>query len=257
MLFKIVILTSFIFSVLYPLCFWISYKDPLKNKFHRFHIGLPNFIAGITVIVLLFSPIPVHLKILVVIWKVSLLSISSYSWQKIYPNPYLITIPSVIGGYVFLKLQEFFIGQGFNYAFVAILAGLILASALFAMNLGHWYLNVHGLPLSHLRRATYVFWALLAFRALYDLIILVTGKVFYLGEYLSLFSFCAKLDGIFLLIALFFGTLFPLISLFFAKGTLDLKNTQATTGILYVVLCSVVLGDIAYKYYLIKFGIAL
>ena len=56
---------------------------------------------------------------------------------------------------------------------------------------------------------------------------------------------------------IFFGALFPLFSLYFVLGTLKLKNTQAATGILYVTLCSVLLGDLTYKYYLIKFGIPL
>ncbi len=74
---------------------------------------------------------------------------------------------------------------------------------------------------------------------------------------ISLLTFITKLDGFFVCVAIFFGSLFPFIGLFFVKGTIDLKNAQATTGILYVILCSVLLGDIAYKYYWIKFGIFL
>ena len=125
------------------------------------------------------------------------------------------------------------------------------------MNLGHWYLNVHGLPIAHLNRAVSVLGGCLFIRALADVYFIFAQKLLYDGELISIFQFMLQFDGFFLWIALFFGTLFPLISLYFAKGALDVKNTQATTGILYAILCSVLIGDLTYKYYLIKFGVAL
>ena len=79
----------------------------------------------------------------------------------------------------------------------------------------------------------------------------------YGGEQTRCLDFMNSMDGFMLWMALFFGVLFPLAGLYFAFGTLKLKNTQATTGILYVLLSAVLLGDLAYKYYLIKFGIAM
>ena len=55
MLTKIPLLTLLIFSVTYPLCFWLSARDPLKNKFHHFHIGLPNVTAGLCVVGMVLS----------------------------------------------------------------------------------------------------------------------------------------------------------------------------------------------------------
>ncbi len=257
MLFKISILTSLIFSVIYPLCFWISYKDPLKNNFHKFHIGLPNIVGGITLVFLLLLDIPSPIKILAVLWKLSFLSVSSYSWKKEYPKPLLMTVPCALGIITFAKVQEALIGPGLTLTIISILAGLIFCSSLFAMNLGHWYLNVHGLPMSHLARATYTFWLLVLLRFIWDAYVLLTGHILYSGDSLYIWQFMMKTDGFFLLIAIFFGTMFPLVSLYFATETLKLKNTQATTGILYVILCGVILGDLTYKYYLIKFGIAL
>lgn len=257
MIAKITILTSFIFAVIYPLCFWISFKDPLKNNFHKFHIGLPNFVGGVTLVFILLTDIPWPLKFTVVFWKAVSLSVSRYFWKKEYPQAHVMTIPVLIGLYAFVHLQAHWMQGGIPAAWTGLLGGLILCAAVFAMNLGHWYLNVHGLPIGHLRRAVYVLWFFLAFRILWDLSFLMMDKVLYQGNVIPLVAFIQELDGFLLAAALFFGTLFPFSALFLVQETLKLKNTQATTGILYVILCSILLGDLTYKYYALKFGIFL
>ncbi len=258
MIIPLTILTSFIFSVIYPLCFWISYKDPLKNNFHKFHIGLPNVIGGVTVVSLLFMDIPLATKLVVLLWKGVFIAVSRISWKKQSPDVLGMSVPSLLGVYAFYHVMVDLSGTGGVVPLIVwLLGGFILCSALFAMNLGHWYLNVHGLPIAHLKRAIDVFGYFLIMRLVWDAWFLVTGKVFYAGDWVPLVRFIAKLDGFFLLIALFFGLLFPLISLHFARGTLALKNTQATTGILYVILCAILIGDLTYKYYFLKFGICL
>lgn len=258
MIIPLTVLTSLSFSVLYPLCFWISWKEPLKNKFHKFHLGLANVVGGVTLVFLLLMNIPLAAKMAVVLWKAALLAASRYSWKKEYPDARLMSIPSLIGLYAFWRVQSALLGSvSLPHWALWVLGGIIFCAALFAMNLGHWYLNVHGLPLMHLKRAVNFFGFFLVLRLLWDAWFLITGKVFYGGDWISLARFMAKFDGFFLWIAVFFGLLFPLVSLYFAHGTLKLKNTQATTGILYVILCAVLIGDLTYKYYFIKFGIYL
>ena len=257
MLSKTLLLSSFIFSVIYPLCFWISFKDPLKNNFHKFHIGLSNVVAGLVIISLFFMNLPLKILLVCIFWKATLLSVSSYSWKKSYPNPKLLTIPFITGIFAYSQLHSFLLSPNLSGIFSWVLGGFIFCSSLFAMNLGHWYLNVHGLPMAHLKRASYILGIFLLARLIADAGLIVTSHVFSDGEFVSLINFIKKLDGFFLLIALFFGTLFPLIALYFVKGTLDVKNTQSATGILYVILASILIGDMTYKYYLIKFGIAL
>jgi len=257
MLTQITLLTSLLFASIYPLCFWISYDDPLRNKFHKFHLGLPNVIGGVLLVFILLMDFPWRIKIAIIIWKLTFFTISRLFWKKEYPNPAIVSIPCFIGIYTFIQMQTYFLGGGIEKILIGLLAGFIFSSALFAMNLGHWYLNVHGLPIHHLKRAVFVFWIFLLLRIIWDGVILISGEILYRGEMISLFHFMTKLDGFLIGVALFFGTLFPFIGLFFVRGTLALKNPQATTGILYVILCSLLLGDIAYKYYWIKFGIFL
>ena len=257
MLTRIFILTAMMFSLMYPLCFWISLKDPLKNNFHRFHIGLPSIIGGITCVFILLWDFPREIKINALIWQIFSLSFSGYSWKKEYPNALLMTAPSIVGLFVFYQLQSYLLNNSLIFLIVSILAGGIFCSCLFAMNLGHWYLNVHGLPLSHLIRASYVFWFLLAWRGIWDIFALATAKVLYRGNLISLYNFTFQYDGFLLWVAFLFGLIFPFLSMFFVKGTLAVKNTQSTTGILYVILGSILIGDMTYKYYSIKYGIYL
>ena len=257
MLTTITLLTALAFATLYPLCFLISAKDPLKNNFHKFHLGLPNTIGGVVLVFIWLMDLPLSLKIIVTIWKAFFLFVSRYSWKKEYPNPKLVLLSCLIGIYAFVRMQAHLIEPGWSIAFIGVLSGLIFCSALFAMNLGHWYLNVHGLPMSHLMRTVNIFWVLLGIRAVWDVYLLVFGRVLYAGDTISITQFMTNLDGFLLVIGLFFGTVFPLVALYFAREVLKLKNTQAATGILYVILCAIIIGDLSYKYYLIKFGVFL
>ena len=267
MLIIIPLLTTLIFASIYPLCFWISAHEPLRNDFHKFHIGLPNFLGGVAVVGLLFMHVPLFIKIAAVLWKALFISCSYYYWKKGAVNPRVITIPCIVGlGVFFLVLSELVMIplalQQINFSIgvlmaSSVLAGVVLCLAFYTMNLGHWYLNVHGLPMSHLKRAVYVFWFFLILRAFWDAGALLITRVFVRGEWIPLWQFVRHMDGFFLTIAFFFGTIFPIISLWFVKGTLDVKSTQSATGILYVVVSSVLIGDITYKYYLIRYGFGL
>jgi len=257
MLFTTTLLSSFIFSVIYPLCFWISFRDPLKNNFHRFHLALPCIVGGIITIFIAKMEISGCLKRDVILWMTLLGACSFISWNKPYPKATLLTIPALYGLYIFAQLQNYFLRPDYALFFINVLSGIIFCSSLFAMNLGHWYLNVHGLPINHLMRSICVFWFFLFVRAVWDIFCIFSQKILYDGSMIPIPQFIMTIDGFLLLIALFFGTIFPVFSVYFAYQTLKLKNTQSTTGILYVILCSVLIGDIAYKYYAIKFGIIL
>jgi hypothetical protein len=200
---------------------------------------------------------PLPLKITITIWKIILFSVSKYSWRKEYPDPKLMLVPCLLGTYTFIRFQAFLIEPGWPIAFIGVLSGLIFCCILFAMNLGHWYLNVHGLPMAPLIRTVNILWILLTIRTVWDIYFMSAGRVSYAGDLITIAVFISKMDGFLLIIGLFFGTLFPLISLYFTREVLRLKNTQSATGILYVILCSIILGDMAYKYYLIKFGVFL
>ncbi len=255
MLIKIPLLTFFIFGVTYPLCFWLTARDPIKHNFHRFHLGCPVLIAGLAIVGLWVLPIANSLKNTTGLWLFSALLMTAFFWNKEKVNLWLITALCLWGIKLFADVYGKLIALDLGQICISIWAGMVVSAIFYAMNLGHFYLNVHGLKIVHLKNAVLAFGFLMVVRLLWNVFYIATGKMMYGGEPRLIFSFMNSIDGFMLWVALFFGTVFPLGSLYFAFGTLKLKNTQATTGILYVLLSAVLLGDLAYKYYLLKFGI--
>ena len=257
MLYTITILTALLVAAIYPLCFWISANDPLKNGFHKFHIGLPLVLAGTLCTYLLLHDFPFSVRATAAGWLLVFSMLSLFYWNKPFCDHRIMTLPVLLGVVCYIFLQNHLIGYSAPKVFVGLLSGLIFCATLFAMNLGHWYLNVHGLPVAHLIRMTKILASLFAVRLCWDAFALLSMSTFHQGVALRLFEYLLTLDGFLMSVGIFFGTLFPFVSLYFVLGVLKLKNTQAATGILYVTLVSVLLGDMAYKYYLIKFGIVL
>ncbi len=257
MLSIIPLLTFLIFSVTYPLCFWLSARDPIKKDFHHFHIGLPNVTAGLSVLGMVWLKVPEDILLKACLWLALFFLATFEYWKKQTVNPLIITAVSLVGLKVYIKTHGLFLGYDSPAIIVSVLAGLIVSAAFYAMNLGHWYLNVHGLALNHLKRATAALGVLLGLRLLWDVVVLMNANVMYRGELMGLAGFVTRLDGFFLLIAFFFGTLFPLVSIYFVWGTLKVKSTQSATGILYVLLSAILIGDIAYKYYLLYYKLPL
>ena len=101
------------------------------------------------------------------------------------------------------------------------------------------------------------FGVVLGARILLDAWLLLTDRIPYFGIEIPLYSFMMTLEGFLLIVALLFGTICPLFTLFFVRGTLSLKATQSVTGILYGTLCSVLIGDLSYKYYALTFNCVL
>ena len=255
MLVQIPLLSFLLFGVCYPLFFWLTAKDPIKHNFHRFHLGCPVVIAGMAIAGLWFLPVEQSLKNAALLWLAGALAITALFWNKETVRPLATTLISLWGLKLFAAIYGLYAKPDILPIAVCMLSGLILAGAFYAMNLGHFYLNVHGLNIQHLKNAVLVLAALLSMRLAWNIFYLATGQVMHRGEAIPAWTFINSLDGFLLWVAIFFGTVFPLGGLYFAFGTLKLKNTQATTGILYALLSAILLGDLAYKYYLLKFSV--
>jgi len=257
MLFKLSILSFFVFSALYPLCIWLNGRDKLKSNFHHFHLGLPAVTGGILVGMLFFSNIPETIQYWIVGWELLLLCITAFYWKKESANPVVLTVVSILGILLFVCVQSFLINDSVYLIIASLIAGCILTTSMYAMNLGHYYLNVHGLNMKYIRNATAAFWAFVLLRFIWDIRMILTETIMYNGEDVPLTYFMIKTDGFILMLAIFFGTLFPLIANYFVMETIKLKNTQSATGILYVILSAILIGDLSYKYYFLKYGIYL
>jgi len=128
MIATITILTCLLFSVIYPLTFWISYDKPLKDGYHKFHIGLPCLTGGILTFFSWSMNVPNGLKVALFVWFCSLFIITFKSWKKDTPNLIAITVTSIFGlivyGWFHFNLVSFAIDDvlcwilsGFHFVF--------------------------------------------------------------------------------------------------------------------------------------------
>jgi len=215
-------------------------------------MGLPIVVGSLSVMLILTQNMADVIKIFCVAWMIFFLLVGWFYHNKESVNLFIISLVCCTGIILFVVVQGLLINEGSGIAFAGILGGLILSAALYTMNLGHFYLNVHGLPFDHLKKGVYVFAGLLFIRLIWDFVQFSIVETIYAGRMVSLLKYSLTLDGIFLLLAIFFGVIFPLIGIYFVLETLKVKSTQSATGILYVLLSSVIIGDLSYKYYLIK-----
>lgn len=136
------------------------------------------------------------------------------------------------------------------------LAGGLLLGALFfgavvwAMNLGHWYLVSSSLPFGLLVRATEVFAALAVFRAAYAVValgVVARGSTGEAGEALAILLDPMR-DGFFFWSRVLWGLVAPLVLAPFVVKTARMKSNQAATGLLYVGLVFVLVGELLASY---------
>ena len=115
-------------------------------------------------------------------------------------------------------------------------SGLLLGTVIAAMFLGHWYLNSPTMELSPLRRLLLAIAAALVLRAAVSGVGLACEAIYatYFATHAILFVLLRWSFGIFGVAALTWMT----------WRTLDIPNTQSATGILYVAVIGVFVGEL-------------
>lgn len=110
----------------------------------------------------------------------------------------------------------------------------LLGTTMAAMLLGHWYLNTPGMRLEPLRRLLVG----MAIAAVAHAVVCGWG----LGLELGVRELSTQ-DGLFLVLRWTFGILGVMILTYLAWETLNVPNTQSATGILYVAVMGVFVGE--------------
>lgn len=132
----------------------------------------------------------------------------------------------------------------------ALLGGLFLASVLLVMNLGHWYLVSRSLPFQLLARGAALFAGLAIARAvLLGAAIAANPQPAGLEALLSL-----DRDALFFLFRIVWGIVGPLALSWFIWRTAEMKSNQAATGLLYVALVFVLIGELLASYLTVATG---
>ncbi len=137
-------------------------------------------------------------------------------------------------------------------------SAVLVGASLVAMVLGHWYLVVRGLSFGPLSRLTAVLTVALAVRLAvtasavwsqagrWDQILSEAGFVsFFLGE------------GVFVAARVLFGFLAPLVMVKLVWDCLKAESNQSATGILYVMVAFILIGELLAKHCLLTPGLCL
>ncbi|MBI1862060.1 MAG: hypothetical protein HYR96_14190 [Deltaproteobacteria bacterium] len=129
-------------------------------------------------------------------------------------------------------------------------SSLMLGAAMGAMCLGHWYLNQPKLSITELRKACLFLFVALGIRFLFSTCFLVASVS---GHNLNWLM--ASTVGLFLLMRYVWGLIAPLVLSFFLWETVKLSSTQSATGLLYVMVVMVLIGEIVSLYLLSYHGV--
>ena len=116
----------------------------------------------------------------------------------------------------------------------AVTSGVLLGCTMAAMLLGHWYLNAPGMELTPLRKM------------LVAMAVAVIAQAVVCGVGLNLEHALRPLstqDLLFLTLRWSFGLVGVLVLIWLAWQTLAIPNTQSATGILYVAVMGVFVGE--------------
>ncbi len=149
-------------------------------------------------------------------------------------------------------------GLGPLWLFGGLLLGALLFGAVvWAMNLGHWYLVSSSIPFILLVRATEAFAVLAVLRTAYAAVALgalasvSTGEA---GEALASLLDPMR-DGFFFWSRVLWGLAAPLLLAPFVVKTARMKSNQAATGLLYVGLVFVLVGELLASYLTLRSGL--
>jgi len=126
----------------------------------------------------------------------------------------------------------------------SLLGAMLFGIVLLTMNLGHWYLVSRSLPTRLLFGAASAFAALAAARALY--LALVAAVVPNPDGWEALTSL--DRDLLFFLFRILWGIVGPVALSYFVFQTSKMRSNQAATGLLYVALIFVLIGELLASY---------
>lgn len=135
-------------------------------------------------------------------------------------------------------------------------SALVLGSILVTMNLGHWYLVIQGLPFELLGMSNRTFVRALILR----IGCILGGTLLALDAWKSLFAPSAEplwYTALFLTVRLTFGIAAPLLLAWTVHECVKIKSNQAATGILYVMLVFVLIGELSGIYFIVERGVPL
>jgi hypothetical protein len=132
----------------------------------------------------------------------------------------------------------------------------LLGTTCTAMVLGHWYLVIPSMEVSHLQRMVGIHIGTLVARVVVVALVLALAMDDPLATGRSLRGYVTSIDGIFFWQRVLFGLAGPALLGYLTWETAKIRSTQSATGILYVDFFTVVVGEVLANYVLLSTGLA-
>ena len=247
------------FAGMFPLFMYLVPAKVIGAGFFRFNMGLVTILLFVATFLALLQGVAEPLKFLLLGMGVASLVLLRLSWDqpqfgRALLHPLLIFWGFLLG---WLVLS----GQGPDVDWrhwVALgLGGAALAAALFAMVLGHQYLNVAGLPIRHLQRGTLLVFWVLSVRLAWLALVLGTSSVVLSHRVQPAYLLLGGMHGVLLWIGLLMGVAAPMAITWMALKAALIQSTQSATGLLYIVLIQVLMGTLIFDGYLLELNLPL
>lgn len=167
------------------------------------------------------------------------LTIIAYATLR-YPKRLIFRIPAALLGLAYIAVAinawHAATGAGWIWSAAGALSSIaLLGSVNLAMLLGHWYLVVRGMSIDPLKRLTHATLASAIVRS-----IVVAAALLVPGVWANI----AIRQGIFFWMRVGWGLVGPLALYPMVWGTVKIRSTMAATGILYVDVVAVVIGEV-------------
>ena len=161
-------------------------------------------------------------------------------------------------GLVTLIAQAVVVSGGWSLATQALTIASFLSSAAFlggtctAMILGHWYLVIPSMQVSHLQSIVKLHIVSMVIRiAVVAAAVAVAILTWQPGMGPSFSRYITSVGGIFFWQRVLFGLCGPALLSYLTWETAKIRSTQSATGILYVDFFTVVVGEVLAKYLLL------
>jgi protein NrfD len=168
-------------------------------------------------------------------------------------RPLIVTV-ACAGGVLVLVLQAIEVTVGWSATVTAMTMASFLTSAALlggtctARILGHWYLVIPSMKVSYLQSMVKLHIISLVLRvAVVAAAIFVAVVTWQPGLGPSFRHYVQSLDGIFFWMRVLFGLAGPVVLAWLTWETAKIQSTQSATGILYVDLFTVVVGELLAK----------
>jgi protein NrfD len=172
-------------------------------------------------------------------------------------RPALVAV-GCFSGIVALVAQAMAVTGGASLAYRALTVASFLSSAALlggastAMILGHWYLVIPSMEVSHLQSIVKVHIASMAVRIVVVVAAVVVAiETWQPGLGPSFKHYITSVAGIFFWQRVLFGLGGPALLSYLTWETAKIRSTQSATGILYVDFFTVVVGEVLAKYLLL------